>query len=72
MIDEVAVFMSQGFDDDHKDDVNAKCHWKSCDHCAGHNMGSSFFFFLLIFTLPLFSDFVTLILLVRCFSVLLN
>lgn len=44
MIDEVAVFMSQGFDDDHKDDVNAKCHWKSCDQCAGHNMGYSFSF----------------------------
>lgn len=75
MIDEVAVFMSQGFGDDHKDAVNAKCHWKPRDHCADHDMGSSFCFFLgggVYICFASFPDSVTLLLLVRCLSVLLN
>lgn len=47
MIDEAAVFMSQCFDDDHEDTVNAK--WKSCDRLAGSSLAQ----FSLIFALSL-------------------
>lgn len=63
MIDEVAVFISQGFSEDHKDAaVSAKCHWKSCDHDT--------VYFHICFAS--FLNSVTLLSLVRCSSVLLN
>lgn len=66
MIDEVVVFISQGFGDDHKDAANAKRHWRSCDRCAGHD---PVYFDICFASLP---ESVTLLLLVRCFPVLLN